>query len=242
MVNVMLNKLSNSFMNILVSVQEDYNAVYTLLCLYGRNVVFSTLQYSRVCIWVSSITRISLADPQNANSQETITTNIVLGRVRVAVRLQPRNAEELVADADFADCVKLQPEVKEEDDANAARKLQINLKQRRHRNQCCQILWEIGTPRYTGSGTTWIKAQTSAFESLIHYEVGISTELAALSSQQHGASFQNKSSNDNLFQQNLGISNDLSSDPNQHSHRFLGNNSLSNTLPSQKSYKLLNVF
>ncbi|XP_058103876.1 protein CYCLOPS-like isoform X2 [Magnolia sinica] len=47
----------------------------------------------------------------------------------------------------------------------------------------------------------------------------ISTELAALSSQQHGASFQNKSSNDNLFQQNLGISNDLSSDPNQHSHR-----------------------
>lgn len=36
---------------------------------------------------------------------------IVPGRVRVAVRLRPRNAEELVADADFADCVELQPEV-----------------------------------------------------------------------------------------------------------------------------------
>ncbi|KAK6162473.1 hypothetical protein DH2020_002314 [Rehmannia glutinosa] len=32
------------------------------------------------------------------------------GRVRVSVRLRPRNAEELVADADFADCVELQPE------------------------------------------------------------------------------------------------------------------------------------
>ncbi|XP_068669763.1 kinesin-like protein KIN-UB isoform X2 [Aristolochia californica] len=36
----------------------------------------------------------------------------VPGRVRVAVRLRPRNAEELVADADFADCVELQPELK----------------------------------------------------------------------------------------------------------------------------------
>ncbi|GLU05673.1 hypothetical protein SLE2022_227600 [Rubroshorea leprosula] len=36
----------------------------------------------------------------------------VPGRVRVAVRLRPPNAEELVADADFADCVELQPEVK----------------------------------------------------------------------------------------------------------------------------------
>lgn len=35
----------------------------------------------------------------------------VPGRVRVAVRLRPRNAEESVADADFADCVELQPEV-----------------------------------------------------------------------------------------------------------------------------------
>ncbi|KAG6636940.1 kinesin-like protein KIN-UA isoform X1 [Carya illinoinensis] len=36
----------------------------------------------------------------------------VPGRVRVAVRLRPRNTEELVADADFADCVELQPELK----------------------------------------------------------------------------------------------------------------------------------
>ncbi|XP_031267013.1 kinesin-like protein KIN-UA [Pistacia vera] len=36
----------------------------------------------------------------------------VPGRVRVAVRLRCRNAEEMVADADFADCVELQPELK----------------------------------------------------------------------------------------------------------------------------------
>ncbi|XP_073308544.1 kinesin-like protein KIN-UB [Primulina huaijiensis] len=34
------------------------------------------------------------------------------GRVRVAVRLRPKNAEELEADADFADCIELQPELK----------------------------------------------------------------------------------------------------------------------------------
>ncbi|AQK80273.1 kinesin-like protein KIN-UB isoform X1 [Zea mays] len=36
----------------------------------------------------------------------------VSSRVRVAVRLRPRNAEELAADADFGDCVELQPELK----------------------------------------------------------------------------------------------------------------------------------
>ncbi|KAJ7092138.1 hypothetical protein O6H91_Y580300 [Diphasiastrum complanatum] len=36
----------------------------------------------------------------------------VPGRVRVAVRLRPRNAEEQIADADFADCVELLPELK----------------------------------------------------------------------------------------------------------------------------------
>ncbi|XVF33480.1 hypothetical protein REPUB_Repub17cG0172100 [Reevesia pubescens] len=36
----------------------------------------------------------------------------VPGRVRVAVRLRPRNAEESIADADFSDCVELQPELK----------------------------------------------------------------------------------------------------------------------------------
>ncbi|MBA0629507.1 hypothetical protein Godav_024053, partial [Gossypium davidsonii] len=34
------------------------------------------------------------------------------GRVRVAVRLRPRSAEDLLSDADFADCVELQPELK----------------------------------------------------------------------------------------------------------------------------------
>lgn len=33
------------------------------------------------------------------------------GRVRVAVRLRPRNSEDLLLDADYADCVELQPEV-----------------------------------------------------------------------------------------------------------------------------------
>ncbi|XP_042452527.1 kinesin-like protein KIN-UB [Zingiber officinale] len=36
----------------------------------------------------------------------------VPGRVRVAVRLRPQNAEEMIADADFADCVELLPELK----------------------------------------------------------------------------------------------------------------------------------
>ncbi|XP_047333625.1 kinesin-like protein KIN-UB [Impatiens glandulifera] len=39
-------------------------------------------------------------------------TKSVPGRVRVAVRLRPRNSEELIEDADFADCVELQPELK----------------------------------------------------------------------------------------------------------------------------------
>ncbi|KAL0654736.1 hypothetical protein Bca4012_097427 [Brassica carinata] len=42
----------------------------------------------------------------------TIHANPLAGRVRVAVRLRPRNADECVADADFADCVELQPELK----------------------------------------------------------------------------------------------------------------------------------
>lgn len=35
----------------------------------------------------------------------------VSGRVRVAVRLRPRNVEEVKMDVDFADCVELEPEV-----------------------------------------------------------------------------------------------------------------------------------
>ncbi|KAF3795938.1 Armadillo repeat-containing kinesin-like protein 2 [Nymphaea thermarum] len=34
------------------------------------------------------------------------------GRVRVAVRVRPKNAEELSSEADFADCIELQPELK----------------------------------------------------------------------------------------------------------------------------------
>nr|XP_048326148.1 kinesin-like protein KIN-UC isoform X1 [Ziziphus jujuba var. spinosa] len=34
------------------------------------------------------------------------------GRVRVAVRLRPKNAEDIILDSDFADCVELQPELK----------------------------------------------------------------------------------------------------------------------------------
>ncbi|KAB2595519.1 armadillo repeat-containing kinesin-like protein 2 [Pyrus ussuriensis x Pyrus communis] len=40
------------------------------------------------------------------------TTEVIPGRVRVVVRLRPRNAQEMMADADFADSVELQPELK----------------------------------------------------------------------------------------------------------------------------------
>ncbi|GAU20703.1 hypothetical protein TSUD_231170 [Trifolium subterraneum] len=55
--------------------------------------------------------------PTQRRNTTTTTTAVkdhttVPGRVRVAVRLRPRNAEESVADADFADCVELQPELK----------------------------------------------------------------------------------------------------------------------------------
>lgn len=59
---------------------------------------------------------------KNHNSKRTVATlsripSIIAhdpepGRVRVAVRLRPRNAEDLASDADFADCVELQPELK----------------------------------------------------------------------------------------------------------------------------------
>lgn len=45
--------------------------------------------------------------PASSRDDSTIS-----GRVRVAVRLRPRNSEEMAADADFADCVELQPELK----------------------------------------------------------------------------------------------------------------------------------
>ncbi|WOG88003.1 hypothetical protein DCAR_0207236 [Daucus carota subsp. sativus] len=57
-------------------------------------------QSSRRSVTPSSRSRSpSLNDPEN-------------GRVRVAVRLRPRTAEDLVSDADFSDCVEIQPELK----------------------------------------------------------------------------------------------------------------------------------
>lgn len=50
--------------------------------------------------------------PTSSPSKTVKDNSSVSGRVRVAVRLRPRNAEELIADADFADCVELQPELK----------------------------------------------------------------------------------------------------------------------------------
>ncbi|KAF5742558.1 Armadillo/beta-catenin repeat family protein / kinesin motor family protein isoform 1 [Tripterygium wilfordii] len=49
-------------------------------------------------------------------TSRSVSTNIDFdndpGRVRVAVRLRPRNAEDILSDADFADFVELQPELK----------------------------------------------------------------------------------------------------------------------------------
>ncbi|XP_019172630.1 PREDICTED: kinesin-like protein KIN-UA isoform X2 [Ipomoea nil] len=67
----------------------------------------------------SSFKSKSSAPPQNSGLRRNSTGSVATstkerggGRVRVAVRLRPRNAEEMVADADFADCVELQPELK----------------------------------------------------------------------------------------------------------------------------------
>ncbi|CAK9159179.1 unnamed protein product, partial [Ilex paraguariensis] len=51
-------------------------------------------------------------ESQNVLSSMCLYLHIVLGRVPVALRLRPQNAEELIADADFADCVELQLELK----------------------------------------------------------------------------------------------------------------------------------
>ncbi|KAL6606258.1 hypothetical protein ACP70R_041911 [Stipagrostis hirtigluma subsp. patula] len=47
-----------------------------------------------------------------AGGRASSDSGAVCSRVRVAVRLRPRNAQELEADADFGDCVELQPELK----------------------------------------------------------------------------------------------------------------------------------
>ncbi|KAG6765191.1 hypothetical protein POTOM_029212 [Populus tomentosa] len=50
----------------------------------------------------------SSSNSRNGDSRQ----NYNNGRVRVAARLRPRNAEELILDADFNDCVELLPELK----------------------------------------------------------------------------------------------------------------------------------
>ena len=64
---------------------------------YAGQIFFSILEF---CFLASLVCVVILMDAR-----------VVPGRVRVAVRLRPRNAEELSADSDFADCVELQPEV-----------------------------------------------------------------------------------------------------------------------------------
>ncbi|XP_021295517.1 kinesin-like protein KIN-UC isoform X1 [Herrania umbratica] len=70
-----------------------------------------------------SLLRSKEAKPPSASSRRSVTPTSRShsrdfeddnepGRVRVAVRLRPRNAEDLLSDADFADCVELQPELK----------------------------------------------------------------------------------------------------------------------------------
>lgn len=60
----------------------------------------------------SSTSSLRRSSPASLSNSAAKSESGVPGRVRVAVRLRPRNTEESVADADFADCVELQPELK----------------------------------------------------------------------------------------------------------------------------------
>ncbi|KAJ8551678.1 hypothetical protein K7X08_021693 [Anisodus acutangulus] len=68
----------------------------------GRNGVVNTQQQQNARRSVTPISRTRF--PPQDNDPEP-------GRVRVAIRVRPRNAEEL-SDADYTDCVKVQPELK----------------------------------------------------------------------------------------------------------------------------------
>ncbi|GLT70162.1 hypothetical protein SLA2020_422590 [Shorea laevis] len=59
----------------------------------------------------SASTRRSVTPTSHFRSKDTEDDNEP-GRVRVAVRLRPKNAEDLLSDADFTDCIELQPELK----------------------------------------------------------------------------------------------------------------------------------
>lgn len=60
----------------------------------------------------TSSTSVSSTRRQSNGSTRQSHDGGVANRVRVTVRLRPRNAEELESDRDFADCVELQPELK----------------------------------------------------------------------------------------------------------------------------------
>ncbi|XP_011069997.1 kinesin-like protein KIN-UB isoform X1 [Sesamum indicum] len=67
----------------------------------------SSSSKSKVQPTASSSTSLRRSSTGSSRDDSTVSR-----RVRVAVRLRPRNAEEMVADADFADCVESQPELK----------------------------------------------------------------------------------------------------------------------------------
>ncbi|XP_074317540.1 kinesin-like protein KIN-UA isoform X2 [Silene latifolia] len=78
----------------------------------GRSSFSSNLKSKPSLSSSTSSLRRSSPAALSSSSASAAKSAAVIGRVRVAVRLRPRNAEESVADADFADCVELQPELK----------------------------------------------------------------------------------------------------------------------------------
>ncbi|KAF5178267.1 Kinesin-like protein, partial [Thalictrum thalictroides] len=78
----------------------------------SSNLKSSSIKSKTTSTQVSSVRRSSPASLGGGVGSGVKGDSGVPGRVRVAVRLRPRNAEEQVADADFADCVELQPELK----------------------------------------------------------------------------------------------------------------------------------
>ncbi|CAI0442652.1 unnamed protein product [Linum tenue] len=61
---------------------------------------------------VTPTTSHSQRSPSPSSSSSHHNKDNESGRVRLAVRVRPRSAEEVISDADFADCVELQPELK----------------------------------------------------------------------------------------------------------------------------------
>ncbi|PWA74937.1 armadillo repeat-containing kinesin-like protein 1 [Artemisia annua] len=59
----------------------------------------------------SSVSRRSVTPNSRSHTRQN-DDDAESGRVRVAVRLRPKNADDLISDADYFDCVELQPELK----------------------------------------------------------------------------------------------------------------------------------